>query len=67
MKKITYSQLVIELDKLFFSGKISSLDQAEDRYDTIEAYLEAVGWTWDDIMNELINDGANKNERKSLN
>lgn len=50
-KKIPYEQLVIGLDKLFFGGKIENLEQAEERADTIEAYMEACGWTWDELIN----------------
>jgi len=53
MHLITYDQMVIELDKLFFSGKINSYEQAEERAETIEGYLEAVGWTWDDIIKRM--------------
>jgi hypothetical protein len=48
--RIPYSQLVIELDKLMFGGKIENEQQALERADTIEVYLEATGWTWDDIL-----------------
>jgi hypothetical protein len=48
--RIPYSQLVIELDKLMFGGKIENEQQALERADTIEVYLEATGWTWDMIL-----------------
>ena len=51
--RIPYSQLVIELDKLMFGGKIENEQQALERADTIEVYLEATGWTWDMILGEI--------------
>jgi hypothetical protein len=53
MKRIPYSQLVIELDKLFFGGQITNMEQAEERRETIEAYLEGCGWDWDSIIDEM--------------
>lgn len=52
-KRIPYSQLVIGLDQLFFGGKIENQDQAQDRAETIEAYLEACGWNWDMVLEEM--------------
>lgn len=52
MKKIPYAQVTIELDKLIFTN-IYSHDEAEDRIDLIDAYLEATGWTWDEILEEM--------------
>jgi hypothetical protein len=49
--RIPYNLMVLELDKLMFGGKIENEQQAEDRAETIEAYLEATGYTWDDIIN----------------
>jgi len=48
--RLPYSQLVIELDKLFFDGKIEDQQQAEERVETIEAFLEACGWDWDSVF-----------------
>jgi hypothetical protein len=53
MKRIPYSQLVIELDKLFFGGQITNMEQAQERHETIEAYLEGCGWDWDSIIDEM--------------
>lgn len=53
MKKLPYNQLVLGLDKLFFGDKIENQEQAEERIDTIEAYLEACGWSWDSILEEM--------------
>ncbi len=55
--RLPYSQLVIELDKLFFS-RIDSDQQAEERVDTIEAFLEACGWTWDEVLEEMANEAG---------
>lgn len=53
MKRLPYDQMVLELDKLFFGGKLENLQQAEDRAETIEAYLEACGWNWDLVLQEM--------------
>lgn len=58
-KKIPYNQLVIELDKLFFGGKLENQEQAIERADTIDAYLEACGWTWDMLLEELAREETN--------
>lgn len=50
-KKIPYEQLVIGLDKLFFGRKLENMEQATEQADTIEAYMEACGWSWDDLLN----------------
>lgn len=52
-KRIPYQQLVLELDKLFFGGQITNRNQAEERAETIDAYLEACGWTWDLVLEEM--------------
>jgi hypothetical protein len=57
-KRISYQELVIGLDKLFFGGQISNQEQAEERADTIDAYLEACGWTWDLILQEMCREEA---------
>lgn len=54
--KLPYEQMVIGLDKLFFQGNLSSLQQATDRIETIDAYLEACGWTWDMVLEQLANE-----------
>ena len=53
MKRIPYSQLVIGLDRLFFGGKITNQEQAGERAETIEAYLEGCGWDWDSVIDEM--------------
>lgn len=53
MKRIPWSQLIIELDRLFLGGHIATQEEAEERYETIEAFLEAVGWTWDMVLEEM--------------
>jgi hypothetical protein len=58
MKRIPYSQLVIGLDRLFFGGKITDMNQAEERAETIEAYLEGCGWDWDSILEEMCREEA---------
>lgn len=55
MKRISYNQMVIGLDKLFFTLPDSTQDQSE----TIEAYLEACGWDWNSVLNYM----AQENEQ----
>lgn len=50
-KRIPYEQFVIGLDNLFFGRKLENMEQATEQADTIEAYMEACGWTWDDLLN----------------
>lgn len=50
-KRIPYDQLVIGLDKLFFGRKLENMEQAEEQDEIIQAYMEACGWTWDDLLN----------------
>ena len=54
--KLPYEQMVIGLDRLFFQGDLGSLQQANDRMETIDAYLEACGWTWDMVLEQLANE-----------
>lgn len=54
--KLPYAQLVLELDKLFFGGKIDNQEQAIERADTIEGLLEATGWNWDMIIEHMLNE-----------
>jgi hypothetical protein len=54
--KLPYAQLVLELDKLFFGGKIDNQEQAIERADTIEGLLEATGWNWDQVLEEMCKD-----------
>ena len=59
--RIPYAQMVIELDKLMFGGKIENEQQALERADTIEAFLEASGWNWDQIIGQI---SINENDIK---
>lgn len=54
--KVPYDQMVIELDKLLLGGTIQNMDQAQDRADTIEAYLEACGWSWETVVEHMANE-----------
>lgn len=54
--KLSYEQMVIGLDKLFFEGNLVSLQQVTDRSETIDAYLEACGWSWDQLIDHLANE-----------
>jgi len=67
MKRIPWSQLTLELDKLFLGGHIANQEQAEERAETIEAYLEACGWTWDLVLEEICNEEVELLPTKSSN
>lgn len=54
MKRISYEQMIIGLDNLFFSNPVQSVKQATERIETIEAYLDSCGYTWDDILNHIL-------------
>lgn len=56
MKRLSYNQMVVGLDKLFFGGVLKTDSQAQDQLETIDAYLEACGWTWDDIIEEMLHE-----------
>lgn len=56
MKRLPYNQMVVGLDKLFFGYISKDDDQDQERLDTIEAYLEACGWSWDDIIKEMLHE-----------
>jgi hypothetical protein len=51
MKRLSYSQMVLGLDQLLFGGKLENIEQAEECAATIEAYMQACGWTWDELLN----------------
>ena len=51
--RIPYNQMVLELDRLMFGGKLENEQQAEERAATIDAFLEATGWNWDMILGEI--------------
>ncbi len=48
--KIPYSQMIMGLDALFFGGELKNDQDALERADTIDAYLEGCGYTWDDVL-----------------
>lgn len=47
--RLSYSQLVLGLDRLYFGGDY----EAEPQALTVEAYLESNGWNWDDLLKEM--------------
>lgn len=67
MKRISWSQLTLELDRLFFGGHIADMDEAQERADTIEAYLEACGWTWDLVLEEMCREETSELPAESSN
>ena len=54
MKKISFEQMIIGLDDLFFGKTLQSVQEATDRADLIEAYLEVTGYSWNDIIDHLL-------------
>lgn len=56
MKRIPYAQMILGLDQLFMGGQIKNQEEAEKRADTIDAYLEACGWTWDSLLEHMSNE-----------
>jgi hypothetical protein len=67
MKRIPWSQLTLELDRLFLGGHIANMEQAEERSETIEAYLEACGWNWDLVLEEMCREETTDVQTKSSN
>lgn len=51
----SYQDLLLGLDQLFFTPLVQH-ETAEDRAQTIEAFLAAKSWTWDEILEEIGND-----------
>jgi hypothetical protein len=56
IKKIPYNQMIAGLDRLLFGSVLTNQQEAEDRIETIEAYLEGTGYCWDDIINRMIDE-----------
>jgi hypothetical protein len=54
--RIPYNQMVIGLDRLMFHLPIENQQQALERAATIDAYLEACGWNWDDLLNGVFSE-----------
>lgn len=46
--------MIIGLDELFFSKPIRNIEEGIQRVDLIEAYLEATGYTWDNILDHIL-------------
>ena len=53
MKRVPYSQMSMGLEKLFFEGDLSTDELAMERADTIDAYIEACGWNWNQVLEEM--------------
>lgn len=55
--RLPYNQMVVGLDKLFFTAPPQETDaQVQERAETIEAYLEACGWSLDDLVEHLVHE-----------
>ena len=51
--KLTYKDVCTQLDQLFLMP-LHYNETIEQRDLSVQAYLESVGWTWDDIIEELL-------------
>lgn len=59
--KLSYEQMIIELDKLFLNVPLDETRQELiERAATIEAYIEACGWSWESITNYMANEDSNE-------
>lgn len=52
---ISYEQMMIGLDNLFFKGKLENDLQVYERLEVIDAYVEACGWSWELILDHIDN------------
>lgn len=50
--KASYDEVVKQLDKLFFLP-LSEGETPELRAEAIDAYLNSVEWTWDDVLDQI--------------
>jgi len=64
MKRIPFNQFIVGLDKLMFG--VASAD-VQKQADTIEAYLEATGYTWDLVLEEMFSESPNQLQRQFSN
>jgi hypothetical protein len=57
MKRLNYKQLIVGLDQMFFNdmGGTAHID-TEMRARAIEVYLKASGWSWDEVIDHMIED-----------
>jgi hypothetical protein len=59
--KLSYQQMVVGLDKLFFCANLNeSQSETIERANTIEAYIESCGYTWKDITDYMANEDHNE-------
>lgn len=56
----SYQDLLLGLDQLFFTPFFQN-ETVQDRAETIEAFLFAKSWTWDEILEEIGNDTRGTN------
>ena len=56
--KTSYKEASSNLDKLFFLP-LSINETIDQRKIAIDAYLESVGWSWDDVLNQILKSDAN--------
>lgn len=55
-----FQDFMLGLDQLFFTPLVQH-ETAEGRAQTIEAFLAAKSWTWDEILEEIGNDTRGTN------
>ena len=58
MKRIPYNQMMIGLDQLLLSNQITNHQQAEVYAEAIDNYLAATGWSFDDIIQHMIEENT---------
>lgn len=56
--KISYKEVSFNLDKLFFLP-LSINETIDQRRIAIDAYLESVNWSWDDVLHQILKSDAN--------
>lgn len=67
MKRIAWDEMILGLDRLLLGAGIDSYQTAEQHAAVIDAYLEASGWSWDMILQEMLNEQAPKISAETYN
>ena len=60
MRKLSYAELNVGLDQLYMQELIPG-EQIHDRMETVENYIRSNGWTYDEIISEMINETPTTN------
>jgi len=67
MIRIAFDDMMRGLDRLLLGARIDSYQTAEQHAQVIDAYLEASGWSWDMILQEMLNEQAPKISAETYN